>query len=239
MSATETIAPAIVNDNRRADFMKQVGALGRESALGKDSLPKLAHAVVKASADGVIDADEKNDKGDDIATVIYENYARNESNKAIHEHSKSGVKANASKLRQLIKMGAMTTVDAVEIMQAAFEAREAAIADDVKVKSAYPYYVDVARKQLETDKPLTSAELAEIVRKPEAAPKELETELKAILKRLEGLVSGENKAGLRDEDELTEAAMHSLKERLDKMAFIRQTMELREKAAALGITLAN
>jgi hypothetical protein len=237
MSNTETTT--IVNDTRRNDFMKQVGALGRESALGKDSLPKLAHAVVKAAADGVIDADEKNDKGDDIATIIYENYARNESTKAIHEHSKSGVKANASKLRQLIRMGVMTTVDAVEVMQAAFEAREAAIADDVKVKSAYPFYVDVARKQLETDKPLTAEELAEIVRKPEAAPKELEKELQAILKRLEGIVSGENKAGLRDEDELTEAAMHSLKERLDKMAFIRQAAELRENAAKLGIKLAD
>lgn len=224
------------NDKRMSDFMRSVSKFGEESALGKDALPKLAHAVVKAAADGVIDPDAKDAKGKDIAAQIYAKYAAGESKKAIHE--KSGQKANESKLRQLIKFGAMTTVDAVEIMQAAFETRENAIADDVKVKSAYPFYVDVARRQLDSDKPLTAPELADIVRKPEPKGKELETELKAIMKRLEDLVTGEAKHGLKDESELVEAAYHSIKERVDQFAYARNMQKLREQAASLGVKLA-
>lgn len=233
---TENTTPAHgQNDKRLGDFMKSITKFGEESALGADALPKLAHAVVRAAADGVIDPEAKNKHGDDTAKQIYDRYAAAESKKAIHE--KNGTKANVSKLRQLIKFGAMTTVDAVEVMQAAMEAREAAIADSVKVKSSYPFYVDVARSQLNSDKPLTAGELADIARKPEPKDKEIEGELKRVLKVLEDLVSGESKAG-KDEDELTEAAMHTIKERLDKFATLRATLKLREDAAKLGLKIA-
>ena len=237
-TAAETPAH-LANDKRFSDLMKQVGKLGEEASLGRDSLPKLAHAVVKAAADGVLDTETKDAKGNDAAAQIYEKYAVAESKKAIHEHSAGGKKANISKLRQLIAMGALATIDAVEVMQMAYQAREDMQADDNKVKSAYPFYVDVARKQLESPKTaLDKRTLEGLACKEEPKPKELEAELKRALKILEGLVTGENRDKIQDTDALTEAAFHAVKERLDKIATLRLRAELLKKAAAAGITLA-
>lgn len=235
---TSTVPATLSNDKRLSDLKKQVTKLGEEASLGKDSLPKLAHAVVRAAADGIIDLETKDKDNNDAAASIYAAYAAGESKKAIHEHSEGGKKANVSKLRQLIAMGAMTTVDAVEVMQTAFQAREDMIADSAKVKSAYPFYVDVAREQLKADKALDKSDLEKIALKPTPEPKELETELKAIMKRLEDLVTGEGKSKLKDSDELTEAAFNAVKERLDKMATLRAHIKLRDTAAKLGVKLA-
>lgn len=226
------------NDKRHADLMRQITKLGEEASLGKDSLPKLAHAVVKGAADGVFDTDTKDAKGNDLATQIYEKYAAAEGKKAIHEHSAGGKKANISKLRQLIAMGCMTTIDAVEVMQAAFEARKAMIADDNKVKSAYPYYVDVARKQLESKTPLTKRELENLALKDGPKEKSLEGELTRVMKVLEGLVTGENRDGLKDTDALTEAAFQAVRERVAKLQMATKRAELVKAAAALGMKLA-
>ena len=226
------------NDKRRSDLNRMVRKLGEEAALGKDSLPKLAHAVIAAAADGVITGSD--------AGAIYERYAAAESGKAIHEHSAGGLKANTSKLKQIIAMGEMTTIDPVSVMQAAYDARDAYIKetaeaqgeDRPKFKSAYPYYVDVARSQLKSDQPLTVDHFRELMVKPEPKQKDLETELKAIMNRLEGLVTGENKSGLQDEHDNTEAAFHLIKERVDAFGKARLMAKLAADAAALGVKLA-
>lgn len=232
-TSTEATTPEnLKNDKRMSDLNKLVKKLGEEAAGGKDSLPKLAHAVVKAAADGVITGSD--------AEGIYKRYADAESNKAIHEHSVGGVKANVSKLRQLIEMGCMTTVDGVIVMDEAKQARDRmAEQEGVKLKSAYPFYIDVARAQLKADVILASDTLEELACKAEsAAEKSVEKELTAILKRVEALISGEGKHGLHDTDEDTEAAYHILKGRLDKFATLRAHNELRAKAAELGLNLA-
>ena len=229
---------ALSNDKRKADFMKQVGKFGEEAALGRDALPKLAHAVVKAVADGILDVNEKDDKGNDAAAIVYEKYVAQETKKALHERSAAGKKANISKLRQLMQFGAMTTIDPVEQMQKAFDARENMIADDNKVKPAYPFYVDMARKQLSQTAPLSDRELEALAMKDAPEPKELEQVLTSILKKLEGLVTGENRDGIKDEDALTEAAYQAVKERLDKIATLRAHAKLRADAAKLGVKIA-
>lgn len=239
INETSSVPAHLTNDKRFGDLMKQVTKFGEESSLGRDSLPKLAHAVVKAAADGVLDLETKNDKGLDAAAQVYEKYSIAESKKAVHEHSAGGKKANVSKLRQLIAMGCMTTVDAVEVMQNAYQARENMSREEgVKLKSAYPFYVDVARKQLESKTPLSMRELEALVQKDVPAPKELEDILNQALKLLEGLVTGENKHKVQDTDELTEAAFNAVKERLDKMATLRLRAKLMQDAAKLGIKLA-
>lgn len=237
-AATASGAP-LTNDQRLKDLKKQVTKLGEEASLGKDSLPKLAHAVVRAAADGLIDTTTKDEKGNDHATQLYIHYANGESKKAIHEHSEGGKKANISKLRQLISMGCMKSIDPVEVMQDAFAARDGMSREDgVKIKSAYPFYVDVAREQLKSDKPLTTKQMEDIAVKDAPAPKELEAVLKSVLKTLEGLVSGERKDGLRDKDELTEAAFNCIRDRLDNIATERKRVQLRQEAAKLGLQLA-
>ena len=235
----ETPAELSNNAKRMTELMKQVGKLGEEASLGKDSLPKLAHAVVKAAADGVIDLETKDAKGNDAAHQLYDKYAIAESKKAIHEHSSGGKKANVSKLRQLIAMGAMTTIDAVEVMQRAFQARENMMREDgVKVKPAYPFYVDVAREQQKSKKALSDRELEDIVQKDAPNAKTLEGELKRALNILEGIVTGENRDKIKDTNALTEAAYNALKERLEALATLKKRDELMKKAAALGIKLA-
>jgi hypothetical protein len=132
----------------------------------------------------------------------------------------------------------MTTIDAVEVMQAAFEARENMINDSQKVKSAYPFYVDVAREQLKADHKLSQKELEDIALKDAPSAKTLEGELKRAMGILEGLVTGENRDKIKDTDELTEAAFHAIKERLDKFATMRAKEKLLKDAAALGIKIA-
>lgn len=238
-TASDNVAvqPHLANDKRFADLMKQVGKLGEEASLGRDSLPKLAMAVVKAAADGIIDL-EKDSKGLDAAHSLYERYAANESKKAIHEHSAGGKKANVSKLRQLIAMGMMPTIDAFEVMQDAFTARENMINDSNKVKAAYPYYVEVAREQLKSEKRLTTRQLEDLVLKDAPTEKTLEGELKRAMKILEGIVTGENRDKIKDNDALTEAAFHAVKERLDKLATLKARQDLMAQAAKLGLKLA-
>lgn len=230
------------NDKRKNDLIKQVVKFGEEASLGRDSLPKLAHAVVKAAADGIIDVETKNSKGVDAATELYERYAAAESKKAIHEHSAGGKKANISKLRQLIALGAMTTVDGFEVMQDAFQARENMIADDNKVKSAYPFYVEVAREQLKdanAKTKLSQSVLEGIAVKDAPAAPELETVLKGLMKKLEDLTTdGLGKDKLKDDNELTIAAFEAIRERLDQMATLRQREKLMKDAAALGLKIA-
>lgn len=246
--ATAAATPAAVdadvpehqkNDKRMSDLMRTVNKFGEEAALGRDSLPKLAHAVVKAASDGVIDAEFKNKEGEDAATIIYKRYSAAESKKAIHEHSAGGVKANISKLRQLIQFGALTSIDAVEVMTEAMQAREAMKADDEKVLSSYPYYVEVARSQQKSpDKQLTKAQLEKLAIKPEPNAKELDVVLKQIEKLLEGVVTGENRHKVKDDNDLTEAAYNAIKERIGQLATLAQHKKMRDAAAKLGLTLA-
>lgn len=245
--ATETAAAAadaetpahLKNDKRHAELMKQVKSLGSDGAAGRDSLPKLAHAVVKAAADGVIDLETKNKDGADAATLIYTAYAKADSTKAIHEHKDAGLKSNISKLRQLIKLGLMTTIDPVALMQEAHEIREGLKHDEgTKLKPAYHFYVDLARAQADKDKKLSKGSIEDLATKGEAEPKTVEDRLKQIDKLLESLVTGENREKNKDTDELTEAAAQAIKERLKKFAVAQFLAKARADAAKLGITLA-
>lgn len=237
-SLETTEAPShLKNDKRFSDMMKVVKKFGEESSLGKDSLPKLAQYVVKNASEGVIDTETKNAKGEDAATIIYEAYVRAESNKAIHEHT--GTRANVSKLRQLIKVGNMTGIDAIQLMQDAFDAREAMAADDNKVKPAYPFYVEVARAQLEApNAQIEKRALERMACKEEPKEKTIEGELKRAYKILEDLVTGEGKVA-QDKDELTEAALMAVKDRLDKFGAARNLAKLRDLAAKCGVALAS
>ncbi len=237
VGSLETSTPEhLKNDKRFADMMKLVRKFGEESSLGKDSLPKLAQYVVQKAAEGVLDTETKNAKGEDQATIIYEAYVRAESNKAIHEHS--GTRANASKLRQLIKVGNMTGIDAVQLMQDAFDAREAMQADDNKVKPAYPFYVEVARAQLEApNAQIERRSLERMACKEEPKEKTIEGELRRAMKILEDLVTGEGKVA-QDKDEITEAAYNAVKDRVFKFDQARNVAKLRDLAAKCGVKLA-
>lgn len=215
-----------INDTRRADLDKLVKKFGGEAALGKDAMPKLAQAVLRAAADDVITGDD--------AEALYGTYLLNENTKLIHEQKKSSSKAQVSKLRQIINMGLMRSIDPVEVMQEAFDVREAMKADGEKgLKSAYAFYVDVAREQLKTDTALTRSELREIATKPQAE-KDLLKELEGMVKKLEGIISGENRYGMHDDSQNVIDAYDALKARVTAIMVQEQRNALIQEAAKLG-----
>lgn len=245
----KTVAPgaetpaAQANDKRLKELTSQITKLGEEAALGLDALPKLAHAVVRGSADGVIVLSDKykdlKGKECDAAHYIYERYAAGQSKKAIHEHSAGGFKGNVSKLRQLITLGAMTTIDAVAVMQDAYDAREGMKKEDgVKVKPAYPFYIEVAREQIKMDKPLSKKDLEIMVQVDAPEDKTLDGELRRVLKILEGLISGENKSKIKDTHTKTEEAFNAIRDRLAQFTLDANRAKLMAEAAKLGLKLA-
>lgn len=220
-----------VNDTRLKDFMKDVRKYGAESAAGRDALPHLALRVVQAAADGLIDAEG--------TETVYEAYIKADERRAAIERTPAGRKAQISKLRQLVSLGCLTTVDGFVVITDAKEVLEKVHEKgEGKVKSAYAYFVDVARAQLKQDTPLSKEALKELAFKSEPNPKTLEGELEKVRKILEGLISGENKDKLKDDHEDVEAAYHLIDSRLKQLITLRETEELRRKAAALGFKLA-
>lgn len=179
------------------DFFSDVRKLGRASGEGSSALPRLALRVIRAAADGVLST-EKPAGGKDDATIIYEAYTAEDSKKA--EHSAGGAKANASKLRQLITMGCMTTCDPVDVADRAVKVWNDMVAQELKPKPLYAGLVDVARAQCDQDVALTDAAIGEALTKT-PAEKSVEKEWKAIQKKVTSLVTGENSAGLKDQSE--------------------------------------
>jgi len=179
-------------------FWRGVAKLGAQSGEGSSALPKLYLAAARAADDGLISAEKPTGPGaKDDATRIYEAYCEADSKKA--EHTAGGAKANASKLRQVIQAASMTTCDFVEVCQDVIDIRDALVDAEVKVKALAPSIVDAAREQLKNDTQLTKEQIEDAIR---VVPKDrtLEDELKSILKKVEDLVTGEGKHGLKDQD---------------------------------------
>lgn len=169
-------------------FWKSIKSMGADAGEGSTALVRLALATVRAANDGIISAEKRTGSKDDAA-LIYEAYMSENSKKA-GEFSAGGAKANASKLRQVIQMGSMTTCDPVDVFDRAVEFHKELQKDEgVKLKALYPALVDVAREQLATDVDLTSDQIKDAI---VAVPRDktVEAELKAIQKKVENLIEG-------------------------------------------------
>lgn len=188
------------NDTRLTDFMTEVREFGRNSAQGKDSLPNLAHAFVRAVCDGVLDVKEDADGHDGAARVFHE-YAKSEGKKAVHNRSTDSLKAQISKLRALQKFAANPKWDAVDVMNRAFVIhRDNRDVHELDVKPAYAAYVDLAREQLKQDDALTDAQISAVMCKSTNQREvTLESKLEKIKKTVEGIITGEDKDGIKDQ----------------------------------------
>lgn len=214
------------NDMRHADLLKEIRQFGRDSAEGRDALPKLAMRVVLAAAEGVIDADEADD--------LYKEYVEAETKKAMHERSSNGVKANTSKLRKLIELGSLTYVDGVEIVERAVEVRRTLEEGGaVKVKAVYPALVDVARAQANVDRALTDEELWEAVAKPSPKDKSVKDEVVRAQKILDNLITGEK--GLQCQDAEIVEAYHKLDAWITTLVQREKARETIEELREAGI----
>lgn len=172
---TNTLSNSAALEDLRKEAISNVKELGREAAVGEDALPKLALKVVAWAAAGTF--------GEDDAKMLYDNYTDAMSKKAIH--SDGGKAANTSKLRQLLKMGSMTTIDPEDVIERAVVLHKDMRAAKIKTKSAYAAYVDVAKAQIAApNADLTDDEIKAAMSRSEKE-KSAETCLKAAKKQLE------------------------------------------------------
>jgi hypothetical protein len=227
------------NDNRLSDGVKVIRELGKDAALGKDSLPKLAFQLTKMAAEGVIDTEknytetlpDNSVRNYDDAEYLFGEYAKAEGKKAVHERSAGGLKANISKARQIIQFGCMTTCDPQDVLERAVKARAKVLENGDKAKSAYAAYVDVARNQIAADADLTDEQLEAIVRKPPAAAPEVEKILRGVYKKLEDLIAGEK--GVQDQSEHVVAAFDAVRDRLAEIDAVNAGNEAAEAVTML------
>ncbi len=193
-----------------SDVTKKVRQLGADSAAGKDSLPGLAITVVSAAAGGAFTADDLFDSkgaitplgdGVDFAEYLYTEFAKAESKKQVH--TENGTKANVSKLRQLGKMGMLTTCDPISVVDRTMTIRNNMVkVNDVKVFSAYPALVSVARAQLALDRDISDDEITSTVLKPSTKEKGLEAKFRTAYKVLEDMITNDKEQS----DEVINAA---------------------------------
>lgn len=183
----------------RRDFFKDVNKFGKASGDGASALGRLGLRALRAAADGILSTAKPQGGGKDDATLVYEAYAAMDSKHS--EHTSGGAKANASKLRQIIGMGCMTTLsDPVAVGDKVIRIREEMEGAELKPKALFAALVDVARDQMASDRELNDAEIREALTKTKA-DKTLEKEWEAINKKVEALVTGEASHGLKDQSE--------------------------------------
>lgn len=185
--------------NNLAPMLKDLNKLLR--GLGKDSIkstlakPRMAIAICRAAADGVI--------GEDEAEATYMTYLEGREEETGKNSMAEGAsdggskKANVSKNMQIIRLGLLNTVDGPALLDRVNDARLHAVrngGEDVKVKPTFDCFVDAARAQLaKPNEELSDEEINALVRKPEGKEKDLLQRLiddhKRLNKRLEELPS--------------------------------------------------
>jgi hypothetical protein len=220
------------NDIREEILRKAIKKLGEQARDGHDSLPRLALRVIKWAEDGLVNPKPKgakrNDKDD--AQQLFEWYAEAEGKGGTFAYEPASLKAQVSKLRQVIKCGVMTTIGHPEILfeRARDIHKQFHTADPKKVKQAYEALVSVARMQLEPDNStsvLTDDQIKAAILRPGTETKELEQELSQIFKRLEGVITGENKHGLKDQSPDLLQAHECVGQRIKSLAAEQQQLQ--------------
>lgn len=235
---------ANINDTRFSDLTKVVTRLGKDAAEGADALPKLAFAVVTAAYDGVIDTEKKHDspadgagmKVDDAA-VIYATYMNAEGKKSYSDYKSTGIKANASKLRQLVGLGLNTKCEGPKVLARAAEIRDRMAKSNTKVLSAYPAFVNVARAQNDLDHEITDDEIMTAVAKPPAEDKGLVDYVTRAKKQIEKIITGENPDNVQSQDERLISAFEKLNEFLSMCERRAKLQAMIDQAAELGLNL--
>lgn len=197
-------------EEMRREFFKDINKFGKASGEGASALGRLGLRCLRAAADGLISCEKPQKGGKDDSTLIYEAYTAMDSKHS--EHTPGGAKANASKLRQIVAMGCMTTLsDPVAVGNRVVRIHEKMTDAELKPKALFAGLVDVARAQQASDTELTDAAIQECLTKTKA-DKTIEKEWEAIYKRAEGLITGEASHGLKD----TSDAAHKIVEMISE-----------------------
>jgi hypothetical protein len=225
------------NDTRLEEFEQFVKDQGKASAMGDEALPVFAIGFVRAVYDGVVDV-AKDANGDDASTRYFKKYAAAEGKKKFHDRSTNSQKAQVSKLKQLEKAASNPKFDFVDVLNRGVTIRQQAVKDGIEVKSPFPAYVDLAREQLKQDDELTDDVIySTVVKSDTTKEKTLEGELKAIAKKLEKIVTGENADGIIDQSPEVLVAAEQINQRIKSLMMEQDKALLIAKAGELGMSV--
>jgi len=215
----------IRNDNRLADFLSDTRGYGRDAASGGDAWPKMIVRTVSAAADGVISKDD--------AAMIVETFIEAQGKKAVHDRTVASAKKTKSEIARTIEFGAMTTVDAVEVIGRAVTIYGNMEADR---KSAVNAYLQVVRNQLKSpDYALSDSEIEQAMTKDDAKPRTIEQQLKAALKAVEAALKLNEESDNPIALEGATAAKSALESQIANLEHAAKIAEARARLAALGV----
>jgi hypothetical protein len=130
-------------------LLKQVGELGAMQR--HDVLPSLALVIAQAASDGALTEDDAND--------VYAAYIKNAMRVSKVDYATSTFRVNASKMRQVIKLGAAGGVPLLRRVTRLHEH----LSRKQDVRPLYHAMVDAAREQLSTTRALTDTDLAKLI----------------------------------------------------------------------------
>ena len=215
----------IRNDNRLNDYLSDARSYGRDAATGGDAWPKMIVRTVSAAADSVITKDD--------AEMIVSAFIEAQGKKAVHERTTASLKKTKSEIAKTIEFGALTTVDAVEVI-----GRAVTIYGNMQVerKSAVNAYLQVVRNQLKApDYALTDDEIEQAMAKDDAKPRTIEQQLKAALKAVEAALKLNEESDNPIALEGATAAKAALEAQIANLEHAAQVAEARARLAALGV----
>jgi hypothetical protein len=157
------------------DVMREVDKLASDAGNGTMAKPRLAKRVIQWVTEGVI--------GPDDTKAIYNRFITTEGKKSKDAYTANGLGAKASELKQIAIMATLD-VDAIKLISDADRILAEYKAGDVKHKSAYAAYVDIARAQIanKDNGQLSVDDLRDICRKVETNKGDIEKYLEAYKK---------------------------------------------------------
>jgi len=213
MSLIHNTSNSASRDADRKTALAYVAKLGTTSGTGKNALPMLGIYCCEQAQFGTFEPEDNK--------LIYDDYLTNESKKA--EHEAGGKAANASKLKNFLKLGCMPSLDGVAVLQDAVIAHEQLRKAQIKVKSAYVAYETVAKAQLASPTSrLTPEEIRDLIT-TDPADKTAKDHIRAATKALA-------KAAELPQD-LTTYEVEELNELLSKSNALLAIIEKREETA--------
>ena len=224
------------NDQRYNDFVKRVRKYGSEAAAGADSLPKLALDLTRMSKDGVIDLETNKKAIHELYDIYWAKRA-----KAVHSQTKEGRIAQVSKLKAFHTLGGNTSFDGEEVLNRAVRLYKDMRDAEIKLKSVYAAYVDVARMANDYQPANGNTEPTDDDIKAAMLPKDKDapTVADVIQKNrdiLEALITGERKDGLTCQDQEVIDAVGKLDEWLAKLT-LQAEMDALTARLCMGFTL--
>lgn len=188
-----TLAHNLQNDTRLKDLDKRIEGYADDKANGELALPRTAMELVRAATDNVLTLEVDKTTNEDHAYGRYRVYMKRFGKKLGEngEHDASTIKKGASEFRAFIKLGIMTTVDGIGVLD-----RAQTMHGTLEKKGRKPLYAGLYKVALEqvkqSDEELTDDQIAAYLSKEAADPKTQMQRIKAMVKAAEAATKAED-----------------------------------------------